>query len=177
MQTHISFIIKTCFFHLRRIASIRRYLTPDACVKLVVSLIFSRLDYCNSLLAGLSASSIHGLQRVQNYCQAGVEEEEARSHHPPTSLLALAPCQHPNLLQTVYSGLQLSQRLNPPWTCTPSPPTVPFVLLLTHSAFTYLARNSQLLVSVHTPPRASPSGTPCRWSFARAPLLTRSRGG
>ncbi|KAK7105520.1 hypothetical protein V1264_016886 [Littorina saxatilis] len=50
MQTHISFIIKICFFHLRRIASIRRYLTHDACVKLVVSLIFSRLDYCNSLL-------------------------------------------------------------------------------------------------------------------------------
>ncbi|KAK7095586.1 hypothetical protein V1264_006971 [Littorina saxatilis] len=66
IQTHISFIIKTCFFHLRRIASIRRYLTHDACVKLVVSLIFSRLDYCNSLLAGLPASSIHGLQRVQN---------------------------------------------------------------------------------------------------------------
>ncbi|KAK7088101.1 hypothetical protein V1264_022063 [Littorina saxatilis] len=73
MQTHISFIIKTCFFHprhcffnLRRIASIRRYLTHDACVKLVVSLIFNRLDYCNSLLARLPASSIHGLQRVQN---------------------------------------------------------------------------------------------------------------
>ncbi|KAK7112839.1 hypothetical protein V1264_012225 [Littorina saxatilis] len=92
MQTHISFIIKTCFFHLRRIASIRRYLTHDACVKLVVSLIiFSRLDYCNSLLAGLPASSIHGLQRVQNAacCQADVEEDEARPHHLPPLLRSL----------------------------------------------------------------------------------------
>ncbi|KAK7106020.1 hypothetical protein V1264_017326 [Littorina saxatilis] len=29
MQTHISFIINTCFFHLRCIASIRRYLTHE----------------------------------------------------------------------------------------------------------------------------------------------------
>ncbi|KAK7116205.1 hypothetical protein V1264_001929 [Littorina saxatilis] len=112
MQTHISFIIKTCFFHLRRIASIRRYLTHDACVKLVVSLIFSRLDYCNSLLAGLPASSIHGLQRVQNAAARLTLRKTKRDHiTPPTSLLALAPCQHPNLLQTVHSGLQVSQRL------------------------------------------------------------------
>ncbi|KAK7106256.1 hypothetical protein V1264_017528 [Littorina saxatilis] len=112
MQTHISFIIKTCFFHLRRIASIRRYLTHDACVKLVVSLIFSRLDYCNSLLAGLPASSIHGLQRVQNAAARLTLRKTKRDHStPPTSLLALAPCRHPNLLQTVHSGLQVSQRL------------------------------------------------------------------
>ncbi|KAK7095160.1 hypothetical protein V1264_006605 [Littorina saxatilis] len=83
MQTHISFIIKTCFFHLRRIASIRRYLTHDACVKLVVSLIFSRLDYCNSLLAGLPASSIHGLQRVQNAAARLTLRKTKRDHITP----------------------------------------------------------------------------------------------
>ncbi|KAK7095925.1 hypothetical protein V1264_005279 [Littorina saxatilis] len=84
MQTHIFFIIKTCFFHLRRIASIRRYLTHDACVKLVVSLIFSRLDYCNSLLAGgLPASSIHGLQRVQNAAARLTLRKTKRDHIIP----------------------------------------------------------------------------------------------
>ncbi|KAK7100549.1 hypothetical protein V1264_023478 [Littorina saxatilis] len=83
MQTHISFITKTCFFHLRRIASIRRYLTQDACVKLVVSLIFSRLDYCNSLLAGLPASSIHGLQRVQNAAARLTLRKTKRDHILP----------------------------------------------------------------------------------------------
>ncbi|KAK7112358.1 hypothetical protein V1264_011827 [Littorina saxatilis] len=87
MQTHISFIIKTLFFHLRRIASIRCYLTPDACVKLVVSLIFSRLYYCNSLLAGLPASSIHGLQRVQNAAARLVLKKRKRDHIPPPSRL------------------------------------------------------------------------------------------
>ncbi|KAK7107015.1 hypothetical protein V1264_015003 [Littorina saxatilis] len=83
MQTHISFIIKTGFFHLRRIASIRRYLTHDACVKLVVSLIFSRLDYCNSLLAGLPASSIHGLQQVQNAAARLTLRKTKRDHITP----------------------------------------------------------------------------------------------
>ncbi|XP_070197909.1 uncharacterized protein [Littorina saxatilis] len=84
MQTHISFIIKTCFFHLQRIASICRYLTPDACVKLVVSLILSRLDYmyCNSFLAGLPASSIHGL-RVQNAAARLVLKKRKRDHINP----------------------------------------------------------------------------------------------
>ena len=40
MQPHISFLTKICFFHLRRIAAIRRYLTKEACVKLVISLLF-----------------------------------------------------------------------------------------------------------------------------------------
>ena len=66
MKPHISFIVKTCFFHLRRLATVRRYLTRDACVKLVVCLVFSRLDYCNSLMAGLPSSTINSLQRVQN---------------------------------------------------------------------------------------------------------------
>ncbi|KAK7088651.1 hypothetical protein V1264_022550 [Littorina saxatilis] len=83
MQTHISVIIKTCFFHLRRIASIRRYLTHDAFVKLAVSLIFSRLDYCNSLLAGLLASSIHGLQRVQNAAARLTLRKTKRDHITP----------------------------------------------------------------------------------------------
>ena len=42
--------LKPFFFHLRCIAATRRYLTSEACVKLVLSLIFSRFDYCNSLL-------------------------------------------------------------------------------------------------------------------------------
>ncbi|KAK7097686.1 hypothetical protein V1264_004627 [Littorina saxatilis] len=83
MQTHISFIIKTCFFHLRRMVSIRRYLTHDACVKLIVSLIFSRLDYCSSFLAGLPASSIHGLQRVQNAAARLTLRKTKRDHITP----------------------------------------------------------------------------------------------
>ena len=42
------------------------FLTREAAQLLVQSLIISRLNYCNSLLAGLPASAIKPLQRIQN---------------------------------------------------------------------------------------------------------------
>ena len=50
-------VIKTCqaaYIEIRRISSIRHYLTQDATKTLVSAFILSRLDYCNSLLAGHS---------------------------------------------------------------------------------------------------------------------------
>jgi hypothetical protein len=83
MQPYITFLNKTCFFHLRRIASIRRYLTQDACVKLIVSLIFSRLDYCNSLLSGLPTSTLLSLQRIQNASARLVLKKKKSDHITP----------------------------------------------------------------------------------------------
>ena len=66
MKQHIKFICKTAFFELRRISTIRQYLTGNDSKTLVVSLVLSRTDYCNSLLVGLPLSSVSKLQRVQN---------------------------------------------------------------------------------------------------------------
>ena len=66
MKEHASFICKTAFLEIRRISAIRRYLTDDAIKTLVVSLVLSCIDFCNSLLAGLSQSLVGKLQRVQN---------------------------------------------------------------------------------------------------------------
>ena len=68
MQNHISKVIQTCFYHIRRLKQVglRKLLGPDVAAKLVVSLVFSRLDYCNAILAGLPRSTIAPLQRVQN---------------------------------------------------------------------------------------------------------------
>ena len=46
-------------------STIRRYLLDDATKTLVGSLVLSRIDYCNSLLAGLPQSLVDKLQRVQ----------------------------------------------------------------------------------------------------------------
>jgi len=59
-------LIQTCFYHIRRLKQVRNLLGPDVAAKLVVSLVFSRLDYCNAILAGLPRSTIAPLQRVQN---------------------------------------------------------------------------------------------------------------
>ena len=65
MQQYISSVYRT-YLELRRIASIRPYLTQSATAQLVSSAITSRLDYCNSILAGLPLKQISRLQRVQN---------------------------------------------------------------------------------------------------------------
>ena len=58
MKEHISFICKTAFLEIRRISTSLHYLTGDAIKTLVVSLVLSRIDYCNSLLAGLPQSLV-----------------------------------------------------------------------------------------------------------------------
>ena len=66
MKEHTNFICKTAFLEIQRISTIRHYLTDGATKTLVASLVLSRIDYCNSLLAGLPQSLVGKLQRVQN---------------------------------------------------------------------------------------------------------------
>ena len=49
-----------------RFARIRRFLDRSATETLIQAFIFSRLDYCNSLLIGLNICELDRLQRVQN---------------------------------------------------------------------------------------------------------------
>ncbi len=64
MREYVSRTARACFFHLRRLRSVRQLLGRDATIKLVVALVFSRLDYCNAVLAGLPAATLAPLQRV-----------------------------------------------------------------------------------------------------------------
>jgi len=66
MQNHVNKVARTCFYHIRRLKQVRKLLGPDVAAKLVTSLVFSRLDYRNAVLAGLPRSAIPPLQRVQN---------------------------------------------------------------------------------------------------------------
>ena len=66
MRAHINKLVQSCFYSLRQIRSIQRSLTFDSARKLICSLIHSRVDYCNSLFAGLPAQSIDRLQSILN---------------------------------------------------------------------------------------------------------------
>ena len=67
MNAHVSNIYRTCYFELRRLASIRRFLTSIATATLVSAFALSRIDYCNSLLFGSTHDVTSHLQRIQNY--------------------------------------------------------------------------------------------------------------
>ena len=67
MNAHISNIARTCYFKLRRLASIRRLVTSTATAALVSAFVLSRIYYCNSLLFGSTHDLTSHLQRIQNY--------------------------------------------------------------------------------------------------------------
>ena len=66
MEAHVNNLCRCLYFHLRRIRKIRSYLSLDAAKKLAVSFVLSRLDYCNSLLFGITEEKLTKLQRIQN---------------------------------------------------------------------------------------------------------------
>ena len=67
INAHISNIALTCYFELRRLASIHRFLSSTATATLVSAFALSRIDYCNSLLFGSTHDVTSHLQRIQNY--------------------------------------------------------------------------------------------------------------
>jgi len=57
MKQHVNQVARNCFYQLCRLCQIRRYAGQDVAMQLDSALILSRLDYCNSVLAGLPKST------------------------------------------------------------------------------------------------------------------------
>jgi len=66
MADHIAALSRSCFFHIQQLRSIRQSLTTDAMKTLVYAVVSSRIDYCISILAGVSGQLLQRLQSVQN---------------------------------------------------------------------------------------------------------------
>src|SRR6218665_737058 len=49
LTAHVSQLVRDCFYQLRRIKTIRKFILTSAAVSLVNSFIVSRFDYCNSI--------------------------------------------------------------------------------------------------------------------------------
>jgi hypothetical protein len=80
MKSHINRVTSACFYHLRRLRGIRRLLGRDVAARLVSAFILSRLDYCNSVLVGLPASTLAPLQRVMHAAARLVLDLKPRDH-------------------------------------------------------------------------------------------------
>ena len=66
LQPHVSSIVKSCYWQLRRIGQLRKYLNKEAAERIIHAFISSRLDKGNALLFGLPDNQIDRLQRIHN---------------------------------------------------------------------------------------------------------------
>jgi len=70
--------------------------TDKVIKQLVTSLVFSRLNYCNSVLYGLPASTLAPLQRVQNVAAWLVLKLDHQEHIKPALESSLVVCESTN---------------------------------------------------------------------------------
>ncbi len=80
-EGHIRNVTKVSFYHFRN--RVRSFLSQAYTEKLVHAFISSRLDYCNSLLSGVSKKATGQLQLVQN---AAARVLTKKTDREPTSL-------------------------------------------------------------------------------------------
>ncbi|XP_071841183.1 uncharacterized protein [Apostichopus japonicus] len=67
LKHHISLKVRASALAMFNLKKIREYLDKSTCLKIANAMIFSHMDYCNGLFINLPASTLHPLQRIQNY--------------------------------------------------------------------------------------------------------------
>ncbi|KAK0140290.1 hypothetical protein N1851_022732 [Merluccius polli] len=145
----------TFYFHLRRIAQIKHCLSPPAAESLIHAFISSRLDYCNSLLTGITSHSLHRLQLVQNSAARLLTHTRSREHITPI-LHSLNWLPINIIFKTLLLTFKALHHLPPPPTClTSSSPTAPPIKTFGDRAFSHTA--PRLWNSLPQPVRDSPS--------------------
>ena len=80
MEKDISNTCRAANMQIRKINSIRHYLTESSSKTLITSTVLTRLDYCNSVYIGLPQKSLHRLQLTQISAARTVQRIH-RYHH------------------------------------------------------------------------------------------------
>jgi len=85
-REHVRRVTSSCFFQLRRLRQIWKHVNRQVMKQFVHPFVISRLDYCNSILAGLPKGLISQLQWVQNSASRLVLGLQPRDHIKPALL-------------------------------------------------------------------------------------------
>ena len=80
MEKDISNTCRAANMQIRKLNSIRHYLTESSSKTLITSTVITRLDYCNSVYIGLPQKSLHRLQLTQNSAARTIQRIH-RYHH------------------------------------------------------------------------------------------------
>ena len=143
MTAHVRRIRRTSFYQLRQLQTVRRSLPSGACTALVHAFVTSRLDSCNSLLAGISDSLLLQLQSVLRVAARLVMRKGKFN-----------PISDDIISETIYIGFQSHREFNSnlvSWCTSVSMavhrPTLPRCLCRTQMCLLFV-HSVQLLVAV-----------------------------
>ena len=119
MADHIAALSRSCFFYIRQLRSIRQSLTLDAMKSLMYAFVSSRIDYCNSTLAGVSGHLLQRLQSVQN-AAARLVTGARRSEHvtPILRQLHWLPVRQRIIFKTAVLVYKCRHGMAPPYLST-----------------------------------------------------------
>jgi len=83
MSAHVTAVVKACFAALRQIRSVRCSLTRTTLLTLVHALVVTNVDYCSSVLSGISGQLLQRLQSVFNAAARLVFSARKSEHITP----------------------------------------------------------------------------------------------
>ena len=122
----VSETCKACYFHIRALRHIRASLTTVASKTIAAAIVGSRLDFCNSLLAGTSVSNLARPQRVQNTLARVVTQKPRFCHITPVlSDLHWLPVRHRISFKIAMVTYRVLQSQQPPYLASLIPRYVP----------------------------------------------------
>ena len=132
----VSETCKVCYFHIRALRHIRASLTTEAAKTIAAAIVDSRLDFCNSLLAGTSVSNLTRLQRVQNTLARVVAQKPRFCHITPVlSDLHWLPVRHRITFKFATVTFRVLQSQQPSYLSSLIPRYVPARALRSSSSF------------------------------------------
>ena len=99
-------VIKACFAALRQIRSVRRSMTHTTLLTLVHALVVTKVDYCSSVLSGISGQLLQRLQSVFNVA-ARLMFSARKSEHITPLLCELHWLKVPERIPVSYTHLTL----------------------------------------------------------------------
>ena len=82
-EQQVSSLVRSCFLHVRALSRQRPFFTCKGANAIAVSMVLSRLDYFNSLLAGLRQIQLKRLQATQNAEARVVTRSRKMDHITP----------------------------------------------------------------------------------------------
>ena len=82
-KKHVSNLCLSASFALRRIKSISKYLDRNKLERLVHAFIDFKIDYCNSILCGLTNKEINKIHRIQNSSARFITKSKKFDHISP----------------------------------------------------------------------------------------------